>query len=72
MHLEIDEDLCTACRLCEERAPENLVMNEDEAVASVLKQPVGAAETASCAEAVDYCPTGGLKASTIEDLSSDR
>ena len=62
LRLEVDEDLCTGCGLCEERAPDNLVTDEDEAIAQVIKQPVGAVETESCIEAVDYCPTGGLTA----------
>ncbi|MBW2232653.1 MAG: ferredoxin [Deltaproteobacteria bacterium] len=65
MYLEVDEDLCTACGLCEERAPNNIATDEDEEVAQVIKQPVGDAETSSCTEAVDYCPTGGLTASQV-------
>jgi ferredoxin len=63
MQLEIDEDLCTACGLCEERAPDNITTDDGGAVAQVIKQPVGETETESCTEAVDYCPTGGLTAS---------
>jgi ferredoxin len=64
MYLEVDEGLCIACRLCEERAPENLAMDDDDHAARVIKQPVGETEMASCAEAVEYCPTAGLIATT--------
>ncbi len=60
MHLEVDGELCTDCGLCEERAPENLVMKPDGGGARVIKQPTGESERASCTEAVDYCPSGGL------------
>ncbi len=60
MHLEVDEDLCTDCGLCEERAPENLEMKPDSGGARVIKQPIGEPERANCTEAVDYCPSGGL------------
>jgi ferredoxin len=68
LHLEIDEALCTGCGLCEERAPENLEMVDDEAYARVIKQPAGESETTDCIEAADYCPTGGLMAT---ELGSD-
>ncbi len=66
MHIEVDEDLCTACGLCEERAPENLAMDQDDTFASVLKQPAGETETENCTEAVDYCPTGSLSATMVD------
>lgn len=59
--LTIDEDLCTACRLCEERAPENLEVEAGACSASVIKQPVGEQEIEACQEAADYCPTGSLQ-----------
>jgi len=59
--LTIDEDLCTACRLCEERAPENLEIAPGACSASVVKQPVGEQEIEACQEAADYCPTGSLR-----------
>jgi ferredoxin len=61
MQLVVDEGLCTACGLCEERAPENLAIDEARGIAHVVKQPVNEVENDSCIEAVDYCPTGGLK-----------
>jgi ferredoxin len=62
MQLEVDEEACIACGLCEERAPENLARDEDRDVARVIKQPSGEDETECCTNAVDYCPTGGLTA----------
>jgi ferredoxin len=62
IHLEVDEDLCVACGLCEARVPENLAIDDEENSAHVIKQPVGEVENEGCIEAVDYCPTGGLKA----------
>lgn len=67
MQIEVDESLCTGCRLCEERAPENIRMDEGDMAAHVIKQPVGEEEYESCTEAVDYCPTGGLTAVTPEE-----
>jgi ferredoxin len=66
IHLEVDETLCTGCGLCEERAPENMEMVDDEPYARVIKQPSGESETAECTEAADYCPTGGLMAAELE------
>jgi ferredoxin len=66
MQLEVDEDLCTACGLCEERAPENLAIDDEEGIARVAKQPVGEVENDNCTEAVDYCPTGGLKSDLLD------
>ena len=66
LRLEVDEDLCTACGLCEERAPENLAVDYDDHLAAVVKQPVGEVEAENCTEAVDYCPTGGLAATMID------
>lgn len=65
LQLKIDETHCTKCGLCEERAPENLEMADDEPYARVIKQPVGDSETLNCIEAVEYCPTGGLTATGI-------
>ena len=66
MHLEVDEDFCTACGLCRERAPDNLEIDEEEGIAEVIKQPTGGVENENCTEAVDYCPTGGLTADPAE------
>jgi ferredoxin len=62
MHLEVEETLCTGCGLCEERAPENMEVPEDDLVAKVVKQPDGEEETEACSEAAEYCPSGGLTA----------
>ncbi len=59
---EVAEDDCVGCRLCEERAPENLRIPPGESAATVVKQPVDDAETEACHEAADYCPMGALHA----------
>ena len=64
LQVEVDAYLCTGCRLCEERAPENIMLDYDNDIACVIKQPVGEAESANCVEAAEYCPTGGLSATT--------
>jgi len=56
----VDDDSCTACGLCHERAPENIEMDEDEMIARVVRQPATSREEAACHEAAAYCPTGGL------------
>ena len=56
----MDDDSCIGCSLCQERAPENLEMDEDAQVARVARQPGSPEEDAACEEAADYCPTGGL------------
>ncbi len=70
MHLEIDEASCISCGLCEARAPENLITDRDKATAVVVKQPAGEAEIEGSTDAVDYCPTGSLKAKMIEPEES--
>jgi ferredoxin len=67
MYLEVDEDLCTGCGLCEERAPENMAMDDSGFAAHVIKQPSSETETESCTEAVEYCPMGGLTATALEE-----
>ena len=62
LQIEVAAYLCTGCRLCEERAPEHIMLDYDNDIARVSKQPVGEAESANCVEAVEYCPTGGLSA----------
>ena len=57
----VEDELCTGCGLCSERAPDNLDLCLDEGVAYVVKQPSDAAELDACAEAVEYCPSGGLQ-----------
>jgi ferredoxin len=58
---EVIEDDCIGCRLCSERAPENLEIPPGSAVARVFKQPETAAEEEACLEASEYCPMGGLQ-----------
>jgi ferredoxin len=56
----VDEDLCIGCGLCAMRAPENIECGARTACAEIVKQPSSAEEEAACAEAAEYCPTGGL------------
>ncbi len=63
------EDDCMGCGLCEQRAPENLEMVDDDDVARVYSQPVNTTEEEACFEAVDYCPIGALF--TADPDSSD-
>ncbi len=65
VRLIVDENLCSACGLCGERAPDNLAMADDGWVACVIKQPADAKEISKCEDAVDFCPTGGLTASEV-------
>jgi ferredoxin len=57
---EVDERLCTGCSLCEERAPENMQIAAGAHIARVVKQPESKDEEEACAEAAEYCPTGGM------------
>ena len=65
-HFEVLEDDCIGCRLCVNRAPENLAAPDGERIPTVTKQPETPAQEEACREASDYCPTGGLRASDIE------
>lgn len=65
----VDADECIGCGLCEERAPENIEVPLDQAVANVYQQPKTDSEELACFEASDYCPTGGLRAEVSEDPS---
>ncbi len=67
IELTVDEETCTRCGLCEERAPENMEVSPSRDVARVIKQPVSVFETEDCLEAVEYCPTGGLVATALDD-----
>ncbi len=64
MLITVEEDLCTACGLCAERAPDNFALDDDDDVARVIKQPTNEAELEDCTEAVDYCPAGSLVEAT--------
>jgi ferredoxin len=61
-HFEVIEEDCIGCRLCSERAPENLEIPAGTSTAQVFKQPETPAEEQACLEARDYCPMGGLQA----------
>lgn len=58
---EVIEEDCIGCRLCSERAPENLEIPEGSTLARVFKQPTTPAEEEACLEASEYCPMGGLQ-----------
>lgn len=57
---EIDDELCTACGLCRERAPGNMDTPPGSHTASVVRQPASSEEESACREAAEYCPTGGI------------
>ncbi|MEB2345756.1 MAG: ferredoxin [Deltaproteobacteria bacterium] len=57
---EVIEDDCIGCRLCVERAPENLEIPEGASVARVFHQPANAEEEEAVREAAEYCPMGAL------------
>ena len=47
---------CNGCSVCEQTAPENFKMSDDEEHAIVYKQPANDEERANCEEALDSCP----------------
>lgn len=61
---EVVEEDCIGCRLCSERAPENLEIPEGSSLARVFKQPETPEEEEACLEASEYCPMGGLQRRT--------
>lgn len=58
---EVIEDDCIGCRLCVERAPENLEIPDGASVARVFHQPTNAEEEEACRDAAEYCPMGALQ-----------
>ncbi len=58
---DIDDDYCTGCGLCQERAPENFAMPNGATIARVQRQPQGEDESVACEEAAEYCPTGAIR-----------
>ena len=56
----VEDDNCIACGLCQERAPDNIDLDDDGTVARVTRQPTSDDELEACQEAADFCPTGGL------------
>ncbi len=67
----IDDELCIGCRLCEERAPENMEVPPGTSAAQVVKQPESEQEEEACLEAAEYCPTGGIASSKSAPAASD-
>ncbi|MCU0669268.1 MAG: ferredoxin [Myxococcota bacterium] len=67
---EVIEEECIGCSLCSERAPGNLEIRSGSTTAQVFKQPETPEEEEACHEASDYCPTGGLKARSVDSAST--
>jgi len=63
MRAKVDADLCTACGLCEEIAPEVFEANE-EGIAQVKVDEIPEELQESAQEAADQCP---VEAITIEE-----
>ena len=57
---EVMEDDCIGCALCRERAPANMDVVAEKAVARVVAQPSDQDEERACIEAAEYCPVGAL------------
>jgi len=66
VRIEVDQEDCTGCGLCEERAPGNLELAEEEAVARVAAQPANEDQVTACLEAAEYCPIGALSVAEPE------
>ena len=65
VYVSIDEAFCTACGLCEERAPENIELPAGAEASRIIQQPKNEEQTKACVEAANFCPTGGLQATEI-------
>lgn len=63
---EVLEASCTACGLCQERAPENMEMPAGARSARVIGQPRNDEEEEACIEAAEYCPIGAIRVVTPE------
>lgn len=57
----VDEESCTGCGLCHERAPENFEVPDGELVAHLKRQPEVESEEEACVEASDYCPSDSIR-----------
>ncbi len=55
----IDEE-CTACGVCQDEAPDNIKMTDDESHAIVFKQPDGDEEIEAMQSAIDGCPSEAI------------
>ena len=63
----VDEDECIGCCLCQDRAPNNIEVSPDDLFACIFQQPQNDRDEAACREAVETCPTGGLRAAESGD-----
>ena len=68
---EVLEEDCIGCNLCQERAPENMEMVAEAAVARVAAQPANEDEERACMEAAEYCPIGALAVVSPESSDED-
>jgi len=60
MEVRIDSDLCSACQLCADLAPEVFEIGDD-GYAVVLQNPVPAEFEDDVREAADYCASGAIE-----------
>ncbi|MFO7928418.1 MAG: ferredoxin [Candidatus Humimicrobiaceae bacterium] len=60
MEVRIDEELCTACGLCEETCPDIFKINEDKDVAEVVKTEYDEDDEECIEEAEESCPTEAI------------
>ena len=51
---------CILCSVCEEVAPKNFRMNDDESHDICFKQPENEAELEECYEAMESCPVEAI------------
>lgn len=71
VRIEVDGDDCIGCGLCEERAPENLEMAQEEGVARVVAQPANEDQVTACREAGEYCPIGALSVTDSDAVNPE-
>ncbi len=60
MEVRIDEELCTACGLCEETCPDIFKINEDKDVAEVVKTEYDEDDEECIEESEESCPTEAI------------
>ena len=57
MHINVDQEACTGCGVCESLCPELFQVQEDEKAHVVNPENC---ETCDCREAVDSCPAQAI------------